>query len=411
MADEKIRVLIVDDSAETRDNVRKLLQFESGVEVIGAARTGREAIQISGELSPDVVLMDINMPDMDGIAATEAIRQRQSWVQIIILSVQGDANYMRRAMVAGAKDFLTKPPSIDDLISSIRRAGAVAAQEKQKSVAVVPQNAGAAGFTQANMAQAGKIITLYSPKGGAGVTTLAANLAVTLQNDESQVCIVDANIQFGDVAIFFNEQSANSIADLTPRVDTLDPDVVEDVMLTHEASKVKILAAPPRPEHAEDIHAEDVSKLLDYLRTMYSYIIVDAPSALTDVTLATLDTSDILILITTQDIPSIANARVFLDLSTRLGIPPESILVVMNRYDKRINITPEKLSDSFSKPIAASIPLDSRSALPAINRGVPFMLAPKARSQPAGRAVLSLAEAVRNQVAQLEQYSIEALGG
>jgi pilus assembly protein CpaE len=411
MADEKIRVLIVDDSAETRENVRKLLQFESGVEVIGAARTGREAIQIAGELSPDVILMDINMPDMDGIAATEAIRQRQGWVQIIILSVQGDANYMRRAMVAGAKDFLTKPPSIDDLISSIRRAGAVAATEKQKSVAAVPQQTSTPGFASAGMAQAGKIITLYSPKGGAGVTTLAVNLAVTLQNDESQVCIVDANIQFGDVAIFFNEQTANSIADLAPRVDSLDPDVVEDVMLTHEGSNVKILAAPPKPEHAEEIHADDVAKLLTYLRGLYSYVIVDAPSALTDVTLAALDTSDILVLITTQDIPSIANARVFLDLSTRLGIPAESILFVMNRYDKRINITPEKLSESFSRPIATSIPLDSRSALPAINRGVPFMLAPKARSQPAGRAMLSLAEAVRNQVAQLEQYSIETLGG
>src|SRR5512147_2372350 len=108
MAD-KIRVLIVDDVAETRENVRKLLQFEADIEVVGAARTGREAIQLSDELKPDVVLMDINMPDMDGISATEAIRARQPAVQIIILSVQGDQNYMRRAMLAGARDFLTKP--------------------------------------------------------------------------------------------------------------------------------------------------------------------------------------------------------------------------------------------------------------------------------------------------------------
>jgi len=114
MADgNKIKVLIVDDIAETRENVRKLLQFESDIEVVGAARTGREAIQMSQELLPDVVLMDINMPDMDGITATETIRQKTPHVQVVILSVQGDQNYMRRAMLVGARDFLTKPPMAD----------------------------------------------------------------------------------------------------------------------------------------------------------------------------------------------------------------------------------------------------------------------------------------------------------
>ena len=74
---EKIRVMIVDDVSETRENVRKLLQFESDVDVVGVARTGKEAIQISQDLNPDVILMDINMPDMDGISATEAIRAKQ----------------------------------------------------------------------------------------------------------------------------------------------------------------------------------------------------------------------------------------------------------------------------------------------------------------------------------------------
>src|SRR5512134_3025562 len=133
---EKIRVMIVDDVSETRENVRKLLQFESDVDVVGLARTGKEAIQISQELNPDVVLMDINMPDMDGITATEAIRSRQPAVQVVILSVQSDQNYMRRAMLAGARDFLTKPPMGDELISAIRRAGSMAQTERSKSAQI-----------------------------------------------------------------------------------------------------------------------------------------------------------------------------------------------------------------------------------------------------------------------------------
>jgi len=65
-AGEKIRVVIVDDVSETRENVKKLLQFEADVDVVGIARTGKEAIQISQELSPDVVLMDINLPRKSG---------------------------------------------------------------------------------------------------------------------------------------------------------------------------------------------------------------------------------------------------------------------------------------------------------------------------------------------------------
>src|SRR3989337_1599665 len=94
---DKIRVLIVDDIAETRENVRKLLQFETDVEVVGTARTGKEGIQLAQEMNPDVVLMDINIPDVDGITATENIRQKSPHIQVVILSVQSDQNYMRRA--------------------------------------------------------------------------------------------------------------------------------------------------------------------------------------------------------------------------------------------------------------------------------------------------------------------------
>src|SRR5690349_22900118 len=170
---DKIKVIIVDDVSETRENVRKLLQFESDVDVVGLARTGKEAIQLSQELNPDVVLMDINMPDMDGISATEAIRAKQPAVQVVILSVQSDQNYMRRAMLAGARDFLTKPPMGDELISAIRRAGAMAQTERSKNVQVqVAPTSGNLGAAIGYGAPRGKIVTIYSPKGGTGTTTL-----------------------------------------------------------------------------------------------------------------------------------------------------------------------------------------------------------------------------------------------
>jgi pilus assembly protein CpaE len=399
---DKIKVIIVDDVSETRENVRKLLQFESDVDVVGLARTGKEAIQISQELNPDVILMDINMPDMDGITATEAIRSKQPAVQVVILSVQNDQNYMRRAMLAGARDFLTKPPMGDELISAIRRAGVMAQSERSKSIAVqtLPTAANIGILPPGYGVPKGKIVTVYSPKGGTGCTTVAVNLALTLHNEDTRVALVDGNLQFGDIAVFMNEQGKNTIMDLAPRAEELDPEIVEEVMLKHAASGLHILAAPSRPEYAEKVSSGQFARVLEYLSQIYAYVVVDTASLLTDVTLSAIDVSDLIVLVTTQDIPSIKNCRLFLDLLQTMGVERERILFAMNRYDKRVSITPERVAENLKQEVSSVIPLDEATVMKAVNRGVPFVL--ESKNQPASRGIFSLAESVRARIAAQE---------
>jgi pilus assembly protein CpaE len=397
---DKFRVLIVDDVAETRENVRKLLQFEADVDVVGVARTGREAIDMAQELEPDVILMDINMPDMDGIAATEAIRQKRSFVQVVILSVQGDPNYMRRAMLAGARDFLTKPPMGDELISAIRRAGTMAHQERAKGNAIPSVTSSGLPAIPSISSSQGKVVTVYSPKGGTGSTTLAVNLGIALHNDETRTVIVDGNLQFGDVSIFINEQGKNTVLDLASISDELDPEIVGEVMVKHETSGIHVLAAPLRPEQAESITARQFLQIIQYLRRLYAYVIIDTPSLLTDVVLSAVDESDIIVLVATQEIPAIKSTRLFLDLASSLGVDKERIVFAMNRYDKRIGITPEKVGENLKVEVAAIVPLDERIVIPSVNRGIPFILGNK--TQPASRGILSLAESVRSRIAAVE---------
>jgi len=407
MASDKIRVMIVDDIAETRENIRKLLQFESDIEVVDTASSGKDGVQRATQLDPDVILMDINMPDMDGITATELIRQKMPHIQVVILSVQNDQNYMRRAMLAGARDFLTKPPMGDELISAVRRAGEMARAERAKGAQQQQMTAAMGGSSpfQSTLTPAvnGKVITVYSPKGGTGCTTLAVNLAIALNGEDTRAVLVDGNLQFGDIAMFMNVQGKNTIIELAPRVDELDAEIVEGILVKHEASAVRVLAAPQRPEMAEQVHAEQFVKVIQYLQRLYSYVIVDTSPILTELILSIFDVSDALVLVTTQEIPAIKSSRLMLDLFQNMGVGKERLVFTLNRYDKRIAITPERISENLKHEISAVIPLDEKIAIMAVNRGVPFMIDNKA--QLIGRGILSLAEAVRTKLSALESES------
>lgn len=406
-APEKIRVLIVDDIAETRENIRRMLQFDASIEVVGTARTGREAIEQAQLVKPDVIIMDINMPDMDGITATQEIKRKLPYAQVVILSVQSDPSYMRRAMLAGARDFLTKPPMIDELTDAIRRAGAMAQEERKKSAQsfqqVTPeglQNTTSVGSSH------GKVIVIYSPKGGAGCTTLATNLAISLKSDDNKVALIDANLQYGDVAVFLNEQGKNTILDLALRADELDPEIVEEVMVNHRTSGIDILAAPSRPELADKVTGEQFIKLLDFLKRIYTYIIVDTATYLDDVVQSALDVAQVTILVTTQDIPSIKNCNLFLQLADAVGIRRDRILFIMNRYDKRINITPERVGESLRQPIVTSIPLDEKIVSSAMNRGIPFMI--DSKSQAIAKSIVTLADIAKERISKIEQTEVDS---
>ncbi|MER3487451.1 MAG: histidine kinase, partial [Chloroflexota bacterium] len=198
MADQ-ISVLVVDDIPETRDHLTKLLSFESDIVVVGTAGSGHEAIELAEQLRPDVVLMDINMPDMDGIATTEQLAIRVPTAAVVMMSVQGEADYLRRSMLAGAREFLVKPFSSDELTASIRQ---VYAREREKlsRIAVVPPTLAPGG--SAPDRGPGRLVAVFSPKGGVGRTTIAVNLAVAAAAElKRDTVLMDGGLQFGDVAV------------------------------------------------------------------------------------------------------------------------------------------------------------------------------------------------------------------
>lgn len=391
-----IRVLIVDDLPETRENVRKLLQFESDIEVIGQAGTGEEAVQMAKEHQPDIILMDINMPGIDGIGASQQITESVPSVQIIIMSVQSDPNYLRRAMMAGARDFLTKPFGGDELVAAIRRV-----HDKRPTVSSAParQPRQTANVPDEPMSlPEGNVIAVYSPKGGAGCTTVAINLAVALARRGRRTILVDGSLQFGDVSVMLNMKAVTSIADLSDRGNELDQDLISSISQVHR-SNLNVLLAPPRPEMADVVTEENIKQLLSTLKDSFDFIIVDTTTYLSEKTLAILDVADRIILLAQQNLSSLKNVSRFFDLAESLEYETQKVWLVVNRAQNKQGkgISVHDVGKALKRPIYGTVPDDEITVSDASNRGVPLVMG-EHQKKAISLAVIKIADQVAKEL-------------
>jgi len=392
---QKIKILVVDDNRGTTENVTRLIYFENDMEVIGQAYDGRQGVEMAAELKPHIVLMDINMPDMDGITATREMRDKAPFSQIIIMSVQADPEYMRQAMSAGARDFQPKPFSADELVNCIRRvykiglptyqsiAANEAASKRQRVHSPVPTSGEPTPILD------GQVVTVYSPKGGTGTTSIAVNLALAWQQAHDRIALMDGDFQFGDLLVHLNTHIERGLGDLSS-MEELDADIVSQVLMKHN-SGLKLLLPPPHPEMAELISPTMLAQVVEYLKTVTELLVIDTGTVLNDQILALIDMTDFLIINTTPELPSVKSCKLFLDLLGDLNIPRERIGVVVNRADMPGGIPTEQIRGLLKVERLYTVPNDGDMAAIA-NRG-DTVIDKKAES-PTGQALLSISQQV-----------------
>jgi pilus assembly protein CpaE len=402
---QKIRLLVVDDIVETRNNLINLLYFEKDIEVIGSATSGLDGIETAKKLQPDIILMDINMPDMDGITATEKIKQTLPNIAVIMMSVQGEQDYLRRAMRAGASEFLVKPFSGDELISSIRHVF----KESRRffPTTVTYQMPGTPGADGGPHEELGKVISIFSPKGGVGRTVLLSNLAVAVkQQSKKRVALMDGSLFFGDVSMMMDVRPIKTIGDLQGRVDQLDAQLLNDVMMTH-SSQVKILLAPPKPDQAELIQADEISRILKELRRNFDYVFVDTFPSLKDETqLAILDASDMILTVMTLEMPAIKDIRLFLEVAEILEYSRDKIVLLLNKVDQKHGLRVESIESTIQHPVAASIPSSGVSVTLSINQGTPLVMDDP--NNPFSKSIEAIAKRLIDQTLNLREDKVGA---
>lgn len=301
----------------------------------------------------------------------------------VMLVEAPDTDLMRRAMRAGIADVIpldTPRPELVDMVT-----GALDRVLAEKG------NGDGEDTTHA-----GKVVTVFSTKGGVGKTVLATNLASGLAKYHGRsVAIIDLDLQFGDVGIMMSITPERTVYDAVQSFERLDVSMLQGYLMQHP-SGVKALLAPTKPEDAEGLTAHRLSSIIRLLRTVFDYIVIDTAPAFNDVTLAALDASDLVYVITMMDVASVKNTRISLQKLRQLGYDQSAMRLVLNRADSKVFMNVDDVEDAVGDRISGRIPSDllvPRS----VNRGMPVVLeAPKTRI---AKAILAVVDDVLAQSA------------
>lgn len=402
---DKIKILIVDDNPDTRENVSRLLYFEDDMDVIGQAINGRDGIEQAIALKPHIVLMDINMPDMDGISAAKEMSMTAPYSQVIMMSVQAEQHYMKQAMAAGARDFQPKPFTADELINCIHRVykiGIPIYQKLEAAQQVQAQRASQAPTETARSEDDTPVIVIYSPKGGIGTSALATNLAIAFQQDFGETVLMDADLQFGDVLVHLNTRATRTMSDLIHE-SGLDIELLADVVLSHSTG-LKLLLGPPQPELADAITPDMVTEIIKGLKRLFKLVIIDTNCKLNDATMAVLDNADYILMVTTPELPAVKSAKLFLELADLLEFGPDRLGVVINRANLPGGINPKQIGKVLKLKHAYFVPYDSKLYL-ATSKGTSIIQEDPSASS--ARAIRDLARQLRAKLTESEPQPVK----
>jgi pilus assembly protein CpaE len=371
MADQTLRILIVDPSLADAIELGEILDAQPDMQVVGVATTGHDGVQRAGELRPAVVLIDVQLPDMDGVQATWLIASKHPDSAVIIVTAEKRPEYMQRLIVAGAQGYLIKPLEEPvELPNTIRAVHLRSLERRAQLTHHAPTPAAPAGPVRL-----GRRLALFSPKGGQGKTSISVNLAVMLrQVTEQRVVLVDADLRFGDANILLDLPYGHSVIDLLPHMDHLDADIVQQVLTPHP-SGLKVLVRPSRPELAETVTATHIERLLDVLPRVFDYVVFDCEVSYDEKLLAVLDRSDSILLVLTPNMGALHNAKHFLKLADGLGYPRDKIDFVVNRANSNVNLLPDDIERALGPGRYFRLGSFGRLLTNDLNDGTPTVLA------------------------------------
>lgn len=351
----KIKILIADDIEETRSLLKQVLTLDNEhFDIVGEASNGAEAVSLCGKLKPDIILMDVNMPIKNGLEATEEITNLYPQTSVIIMSVQSETEYLKTAMVAGAKGYVLKPINHEEISELIQKT-----YDKYKDIRPQKQE----------KKREGKLISFYSFKGGVGKSILALNSSVILSNKlKKKVLLIDMDLHFGDISLLTNKHLEKTILDL---IDDDAMDSYESVSnyFYNYSDNLDILFAPLSPEGAEYVSRSSIESIIELVRDEYDYIVFDTGVNFNEHTLFALDIADTIYFVSSMEMTSIKNSKLGLGVMKSLNYDDDKVKIIINIASEKFGISKRDIEKVFDRPIETYIAEESKYIRLSVNRG------------------------------------------
>jgi pilus assembly protein CpaE len=305
-----------------------------------------------------------------GLGGAEALINRRPELGAVLIANELTTELFQRALRTGVRDVLAAPVDTAQLQEAVRRVA--------ESLGSVSRTAVPTGGVDGGDGEPGRVITVFSSKGGAGKSMVASNLGVLLaQRSERPVVLIDADLQFGDIAVMLKLAPQHTIVDAVNSIDRLDAGMLQNLLVTHSASGLRVLAAPFEPGVAEQITSAHVHKIVEALRSFCAFVVVDTPSYFNEVVLGLLEQCDDLVLVAGMDIPNIKNMKIGLQTMRLLDIQMSKIHLILNRANSKVKLDIGEVERTLQVKADTLVPSDV--VVPqSVNKGAPVVLdAPK----------------------------------
>jgi pilus assembly protein CpaE len=344
-------VMVVDQDPQARYEVKHLAK-EAQLAVTGEAAFGTEAVALAAEIKPDVIICGMSKPPERSFQTMEALLDLLPETPIVAYNWRDDAEAVRRAMMAGARDFFVMPADPDRVLESIR---SVLEAEERKRLRMTGQ-AKALG-------PRGLIVAVFGAKGGIGKSTIAVNLGVALSSELAHsVVVVDADNNFGDSGSLLDLRANRNILELVRDLDGVERNAITDYLTQHE-SGLWVLSAPRDPLQWRSVAPERFRKVVGVLARRFDVVVIDTAGALGDLSLAALEEANMVLWVTSSDFASINNSLIALETLQQLSYPEGRIRLMLNVTSVDDGVRPAKIEEVLGRQFFWLVPYDRQIRL------------------------------------------------
>ena len=367
-------IVIIDQHKPSRDAIISSLRpFSESITLAGSVDNFADGASAIEKNSPNVVFLGVD-DIQKGVKDVQVITLMYPRVSVIACSSENSSEWILPLMRAGAVEYLLRPIAQEELKNSLQKVGRFLFA------------------TPAEEAAIGRIIAVYNPIGGMGTTTVAVNLAAALSTEGIKVALVDLNLEAGDVNTFLNVNPAYTLSSVTSNVGRLDANFLMSVMTRHPSGPY-LLTEPLEIDDAVSITPEQVHRILEFLRGIFDYVVVDCVGQLSGCNMSIFRGSQLILFTTTLSLPALKNTKRYLRAMAGKGLDSDRVKLVINRHLPKSDINIKDAEKILSRDVYQAIPNEYAGVVNSINKGMPVVkLLPRSAIS---KAILELAEHVK----------------